>query len=871
LNGGTIKDLNESSLYLDEPYMNFNRNVLIDFLHLFALVGFAVAQPLYDLLGRNPEFFVAHRASQAPVIGMVLLLSVGVALGLVLLEFGAWLSGERARRSVHRVFIFGLAVLTVLPMVKRLMSGTDLVIAGIALLMGLVFVVLYVRWQAVRLFVTVLSPVAVAFPLWFLLVTPVGRLVLPDVIGAQTDIEIENPITVVLVILDEFNVTALLDAGGRIDPVRFPNFASLAAESWWFPNAVAAATSTTQAVPAILTSQQPQPDSSLTPTANDYPNNLFVMLGEQYRLKVWEILTTLCPNTLCRQESDAGTLRSYAAFFADVAVIYLHIIMPPRLGQELPSLDARWTGFGGALMDEVAIQEDKGASRQERPVKEGNNRDAHLTYFLSQIEESSNPELYFLHVMLPHVPYEYLASGHKYFPSDDGPFPSGIMNDDGGWIGGEPLILSAYYRYLQQIGYLDRFLGQLRDTLEASRLYDKALIVLTADHGVAFRGGQSRRGVENGNVSDILKVPMIVKLPGQREGRISDRLVSGIDVLPTIADVLGVRVSWDMDGRSMISSKEPPRTEMEIPGVGRVQAKDLDGFPRLEWQVEHFGEHTPLDRLVPKGPYPELIGQILPNLHITQSAALQFYSKDLEYVEHVNPESGFLSALFRAHISGTDDRNLPIAIAFNDQIWTTTTTSEWDGNQNYFSVLLPPAAFKNGENVIGVYQIEEKGGKLLLIDRDDGRSKVRLHHDGSGRMKLVFFDSSEIPINVDRGVMQGNLDSVSLRFGNRLVFEGWGADIVGKRPAEEVLIFAGEQLVLRVIPEFPRQDVADAHQQQALLHSGFRAVVPLESLKSDVNEIKIIMVSKGGRALHFPFSDAQKDFIRTTLEKGGFS
>ncbi len=41
----------------DELNMTGNRMVFIDFLHLFALVGFAIAQPLYDLLGQNPGVF----------------------------------------------------------------------------------------------------------------------------------------------------------------------------------------------------------------------------------------------------------------------------------------------------------------------------------------------------------------------------------------------------------------------------------------------------------------------------------------------------------------------------------------------------------------------------------------------------------------------------------------------------------------------------------------------------------------------------------------------------------------------------------------------------------------------------------------------
>lgn len=523
-------------------------------------------------------------------------------------------------------------------------------------------------------------------------------------------------------------------------------------------------------------------------------------------------------------------------------------------------------------MGGMNLTEDEGGRLLEQQARETSNRDSHLAYFLSRIEENSHPALHFLHVVLPHNKYEYLVSGHQYLPERQH-IPVGWIEGPGWggrWFGKDPLIVTAYHRYLQQIGYLDRFLGQLRDTLETSRLYDNALIILTADHGISFQHGLSMREVERGNERDILKVPMFVKLPRQREGRISQRLVSGIDILPTIVDVLGVKAPWVMDGQSMLFVEDPPRTEIEIVGVGRIQAKALEGFPRLEWQVEHFGTHIALDRLVPQGPYPALIGQALADLGVGPSSGLRFYGGDFEYLKKVNPESGFLPALFSAYILEANAQNLPIAITLNGRIWATTTTSEWGGKQNYFSVLLPPAAFKKGENVMRVYLIEKTGEKLLPIDWGDGDQAVRLGHDRSGWMKLVFADGRENPVNLERGVMQGNLDSVRL-MGNMLSIAGWGADIAENRPAKEVFIFAGNVLLSRGELGSSRPDVAATHHQQALLHSGFQVVVPVEVLKSHASEIRVVLISKGDRNLGLSFRDEQKAVIRAALENSASS
>jgi hypothetical protein len=104
-----------------------------------------------------------------------------------------------------------------------------------------------------------------------------------------------------------------------------------------------------------------------------------------------------------------------------------------------------------------------------------------------------------------------------------------------------------------------------------------------------------------------------------------------------------------------------------------------------------------------------------------------------------------------------------------------------------------------------------------------------------------------------------------------LVFAGWGADLEENRPAAEVLIFAGESLVSRVVPGSRRQDVANAHQRQALLYSGFKAIAPVDVLKSDAGEIRVILVSQGDRTLGLSFSEEQKHVIRAALQKNVFS
>lgn len=841
------------------------RKIVIEFLHLFVLVAFAVAQPIYDLLGKNPEFFVAHSAKPALIINMILVLSLGLSLVLVLGELAARFFGERVRCGVHWLFVFVLVVVIAMPLMKR-MNASDFLIVGSAVLFGLLFTVLYARLPVVRMFMTGLLPATLVFPLWFVWATPGGRLLTPQVIETDADIAITNTKPVVVVVFDEFTTTALLDAEGQIDSVRFPNFAALAAESWWYPNAVAPYFSTNQSVPSILTGRTPRPEMKLAPTASNYPQNLFTMLKKQYRLNVFETQTEICPEELCQRGKRTDTPRHYTAFFADIAVIYLHMIAPPILQQKLPHFGAQWVGFGEFLIRGLKTW-DEALSSTIR-LKGWNTRGLQIEYFLSRLEKTSSAELHFIHVMLPHVPYEFLSSGHKYNPSPNYPLPDGttMNNKKQIWTGEAPLILTSYHQYLQQIGYADQFLGRLKKKLELASLYDETLIIVTADHGVSFQRGLPRRTIDNRNLRDLLQVPMLVKLPGQREGRISERFVSGSDVLPTIVDVLGARVSWVMDGHSMLADEELSRTGIEIPGVGYLKADDIKGFPRLEWQVEHFGANTSLEHLSPMGPYQELVGQELNDLHFGGTAALQLKSEDFEYFNHVDLDSGFLPALFKGNIEGAEDQGLSLVIALNGRIWATTKTSEWDGKHNYFSVLLPPAAFKDGRNLIDVYLVEKKENTLLLLPLVQEDHKIRLQRLQDGRESLLFSDGRKVSVDTGRNYMDGSLGWLTLKEG-MLVFEGWAADLVENQPASDVLIFKGEKLVWQVAPTYKREDVVKAFNRPMLLRSGYRAIVPLRVLESHSGDISVVAMSQDKRAFRIHIKEIHKELIRTTLAK----
>ena len=145
-------------------------------LHLFVLSAFAFAQPLFDLLGKNAEFFGARGSTGWDVVLFALTLLLVPPALLLGLEA---VTPRRARPIVHAVFIAALLGLIVLQAI-RAAGAPGWLLVVLAALAGAGAAALYVRFDAARLVLTVLAPVPLVFLALFLL--QLGGLRL-DVLG----------------------------------------------------------------------------------------------------------------------------------------------------------------------------------------------------------------------------------------------------------------------------------------------------------------------------------------------------------------------------------------------------------------------------------------------------------------------------------------------------------------------------------------------------------------------------------------------------------------------------------------------------------------------------------------------------------------
>ena len=559
------------------------RGVARDGAQLAGLCGLAVAQPLFDLLGRNAEFFAARGATRWQILGFALALVAAPPAALLLLEVAAGLVSPRLRRQLH-VFLVGvLGGAFVLVAIRRAAMHPALPIAAAAAC-GAAVAGAYVRLRAARAILTALAAAPLLFLGLFALDSRASKLILAaEPPPRPVEIELRRAPPVVLVVLDELPTVSLMDSRRRIDPVRFPNFADLAGDSTWFRNATTVHEGTTAAVPAILTGRFSPPRR--LPVFQQHPQSLLSLLAGAYDLHSSEIATRLCPQTLCRGgRTPFG--RQVASLAADTSVVYLHLLLPERLARRLPPVSESWQGFLGGSEDEAA--------RFDR--------------FVRSVESRRPAALHFGHFLLPHSPWRYLPTGKTYRARYARP----AWGRDELWSRDEGIVVQSLQRHLLQLAYVDRLLGRLLARLRATGVYDRALVVVTADHGIAFRAGRKRRPAWPANLHDIAFVPLFVKAPHQNAGRVDDRLVRTIDVLPTIASIVGARPPWPVDGRSVFAPRRSAERVVVVKDGGERLSAPLATLGRrrdatLRRQLALFGSKQPASALYGVGRYRALL------------------------------------------------------------------------------------------------------------------------------------------------------------------------------------------------------------------------------------------------------------------------
>jgi arylsulfatase A-like enzyme len=118
--------------------------------------------------------------------------------------------------------------------------------------------------------------------------------------------------------------------------------------------------------------------------------------------------------------------------------------------------------------------------------------------------------------------------------------------------------------YAGDVRSWDDALGVLLDALEKRGVLDHTIVVVMADHGEEF--------LEHGNLThgghlyeETVRIPLVIVGPGIPSGRRTD-MAQGVDLLPTIATMLGAPVPAGLSGRDLLATQVAGDVVSEIVG-----------------------------------------------------------------------------------------------------------------------------------------------------------------------------------------------------------------------------------------------------------------------------------------------------------------
>ncbi len=684
------------------------RQLLLGGGHLAALWALAFVQPLLDLLGKNPDFFVAR--SNTP--GDILIVAIGFTLlpplALLAVEWLVSKLSSKAYYGLHFAFLALIATFFFIQLIGDRIGARSAVIFLIALALASLLAFGIFRITFLRNLMDILIVAPLVILLLFIFASRSTDVIFPkgSKFSLAKDSGDDRPI--VLVIFDELGTDNLMTDNRQIDGARFPNFANLAKSSTWYKNQTTTAFLTPMAVPGILTGRDESADT--LPTWQARPESIFSQFSRGRQVHVLEPVTAICPPMICgsdqQDESQATRLK---ALWSDLKYVEGRLILPPGMAATLPDVSTNFQGFGGDGGDSpvggTAPKPGKHLIRKKGKlfVKAFASGDpAEYEAFIRQMP-TSDRSLTVMHMSLPHTQWKFDARGRRYNKSPIDTLSDGIDQ----WLVDGNGIATSQARMLTQTAYADDVLGQIRHRLEKSGLWDKAIVVVSADHGISFEGdGVEQRRLNPRAMGDVANPPLFIKYPGQKKGQVSLTHSMTLDIVPTIARAVRVKNPYRTDGLPL--QGEIPSRQIKVTDTkgGTLTADEATMIRQRAESIARANERLGTGPIYTLGPAPELLGRPAPAVPSGSSGA---QLDDPSLWQNYKPGRDRIPMFITGRTAApapSDPADAPvIAVAVDGVIRGTGKVFEFKGATR-FGALVDPKSLRPGANRIGIYQVE---------------------------------------------------------------------------------------------------------------------------------------------------------------------
>ncbi|NKB32779.1 MAG: sulfatase-like hydrolase/transferase [Pseudomonadales bacterium] len=797
-------------------------------LHMFAFCSIAIAQPILDIIGRNPEFLIAQQTDASEILFVLLSLSLIIPFALSIPFIVSNFINKKFAKTVFSLTLGFLAAILALTLVKRFLTAPDIVLLLVAGILAGVFLYFYWQREAVRMFCSYISLAIVLVPLLFIINGNVLRTVF--IAAEPTEIQSSNVDTpVVMVVFDELPLISLLDENLDIDAERYPNFARLKNDSHWFRNTHTVSSVTTLATPALLSGTL---RTNALPVAADHPQNLFSLLSASHELHAWEIVTRLCASSKCNEQTSSANETEVRGLLSDLSIVYLHLVSPPAFSQRLPVISQSWSNFGNTTADLLPLSFNEFAVTDR-----ANSRVAEFHDFVQAIEATNEPALYFHHALLPHMPWELLPSGKQYSALGSRVLGLDAISDH--WGSNTFLVNQAYQRHLLQTVYVDSLLGELLDRLEEQQIYDDALLVVTSDHGATFQTNNSRRD----NTGEINKyqvelVPLFIKLPHQLSGEEHQQAVSTVDVFPTIAGALNIPLYSNTQGIDLFGDGQ----RSSIPQL--MEGELTSDAASLVEKITLFGTGD-VESIYQIGQENAFRGVGTTDLNASIASGISFQLDQQDYLQNLNTESLFIPSWLTGEFVGENlqEQNSRLLFALNGEVVAAAESFTIEEKLR-FSVFLPEESFAQGFNALEIYRVQNPNGAAPRVEQIlSVADRVFRYSTLQDRSSTQILEQNGRSLQLSNNLVRGEVDL--FRQPNGLVsLNMWAITADLSQPLEYLLLDVAGELSFLGAAKIERPDIVSLTGNANTLLSGWQYTIPgSEQNESSSIALRLIGVS----------------------------
>ena len=342
-----------------------------------------------------------------------------------------------------------------------------------------------------------------------------------------------------------------------------------------------------------------------------------------------------------------------------------------------------------ARMDEIP-DDDRGRSGQVHGLRR------------ELLSVSAEPSVNFIHVLLPHHPYDLT--------------PWGVTSSDT-WVPrerpspGEPdyerYFAELYAMQAMQIAVVDQVIGEMIEHLRAAGAWDTGTLVVTSDHGVLTTPPHFSRVVTEESQDELLRIPLFIRAPGLVPGEVRDDPATTLDVLPSLIDLLDIETDWEMEGHSLLDGSEA--------GYERLLTSDIDDMLDFVAERQAFlPEGSGWTRMLGTGENGDLVGTRINDYAIGEASELAWTFGGADALADPATTGGVVPVLMLGEVHGPGvDPPDDLVVALDDVISGTLGGWVADGDGWTFSGLLGPEV-EGGAREIVAYEVGRDGGTITL-------------------------------------------------------------------------------------------------------------------------------------------------------------